>query len=130
MRVSRGLTSDDQRAPRTRPLRAIDHLTSPCGTTAAPSRRRVTATNSAFGDHDPSDQAPSRLLEPSRLTIHGPAFELTRSGPGAGSEVSAARVATFSSVIASRTDPTSARPGGEITATRIAAAAAAARSRP
>ena len=111
MRVSRGLTSDDQRAPRTIPVRPIDHRTAPSGSSAATSRWRVTATNAAFGDQEPSHQAPSRRLEPSNRTSQGPFLELTRSGPGAGSDVRAGLVVTFSSVTASAPSRRAPGPG-------------------
>ena len=110
--------SSDQRAPWSSLGRSSAHRVVPSGVSAARRCARVTATCSAFGDQAPSHQGPSSRFDPSGCTIHGPLLELTRSDPPAGSAVSAGFGfdVCSSGVTASRTLPTSARPGGETNA--------------
>ena len=110
--------SSDQRAPWSSFERARDHLIVPSGASAANRCARVTATCSAFGDQAPSHHGPSSRIDPSGWTTHGPLLELTRSDPPAGSAVSAGFGFDWClfGVTASRTLPTSARPGGETNA--------------
>ena len=117
-----------QRAP-VMPGFAIDQCSRPPGSSVSSSFAFVATMNLPNGDHEALPYAPSRRLEPSGSTTQGPRAETASTWPWAGSENSDGCAfltpTTFSRPIASRTPPSTARPGGVIAAAITTTAAAA-----